>query len=170
MSRDHTIVVSHSGLVTITGGKWTTYRKMARDAVDNAAFVAKLEPRPCKTESLRLHGWIDQIHTGDHLNIYGSDAEFIRQLVKADPELGKPIHPGTSYLKAEVVWAVKEEMAMTVEDVLARRLRLLFLDARVALEAAPAVAHIMAGLLGKDLAWEEKQVSVFSAMAKSWLP
>jgi glycerol-3-phosphate dehydrogenase len=170
LSRDHTIVVSNSGLVTITGGKWTTYRKMAKDAVDNAAFVAKLEARPCQTDSLKLHGWIDKVDEKDPLLVYGSDAEKIRAMIRRDPMLGEKLHPDLPYCMAEVAWAVDEEMAMRLEDVLARRLRVLFLDARVALEIAPAVARFMAQRMQKDEGWVEAELAAFRETAKHYLP
>jgi glycerol-3-phosphate dehydrogenase len=170
LSRDHTIVVSNSGLVTITGGKWTTYRKMARDAVDNAAFVAKLEGRTCRTDELKLHGWIDTVDEKDPLLVYGSDAEKIRAMIRVDPVLGNKLHPDLPYCLAEVAWAVDEEMAMRLEDVLARRLRVLFLDARVALEIAPTVAGFMAGRLQKDEVWARSELSAFRETARHYLP
>lgn len=169
ISRDHTIVVSPSGLITIIGGKWTTYRKMAKDAVDNAVFVGKLTKRPCVTEDLRIHGWKETAEDQDLLSIYGSDADAIRGLALQEPALAAPIHGRSYYTKAEVVWAVRNEMAMTVEDVLARRLRLLFLDARAALESAPAVASLMARELGKGTAWEQSQVDEFASIASSYI-
>lgn len=170
LSRDHTIVVSPSGLVTITGGKWTTYRKMAKDAVDNAAFVGGLPSRPCATEELRLHGWTARAGDTDPLHAYGSDAAGIRALMEADPSLAGRLHPGFPFTEAEAVWACRHEMACTVEDVLARRLRLLFLDARAAMEAAPKVAAVMAREHGGDEAWEDRQVSDFVAVAQGYLP
>lgn len=165
LSRDHTIVVSASGLVSITGGKWTTYRKMAKDAVDNAAFVGKLGKRPCITEQLRLHGWVSNVDRQDLLVGYGADAEPIRELMKEDPLLAEQLHPGHPYTMAEVAWSFRHEMAMTVEDVLARRLRLLFLDARAAIEAAPKVEAMRARLLGGP-----SQLAAFLDLAKGYLP
>ena len=170
LSRDHTIVVSKSGLVTITGGKWTTYRKMARDAVDNAVFVGGLSPRPCITENLRIHGWTDRVDTADPLHTYGSDAQRIRGLMGDDPSLAQPLHPDFPFTRAEVVWACRHELAARVEDVLARRLRLLFLDARVAMEITRAVAEIMARELGRDKAWVEDEVESFLSLAEGYLP
>lgn len=169
ISRDHTIVVAPSGLITIIGGKWTTYRKMARDAVDNAAFVAKLSKRECVTEDLRIHGWRDKKDADASLAIYGADAEGIRALMQERPEWAAVIHPRAAFTFAEVVWAVREEMAMTVEDVLARRVRLLFLDAVAAMEAAPDVARLMAAELGRDEAWIQAQVSAFQELASGYL-
>ena len=170
LSRDHTIVASTSGLVTITGGKWTTYRKMARDAVDNAAFVAKLDARPCKTDELRMHGWQPGVSDEDPLRHYGSDAEQIRALIAAQPSLSARIHPRMPYVLAEIDWAVREEMAMRVEDVLARRLRMLFLDAQAAIESAEIVARRMAMALGKDEAWIQHELRDFRELADGYLP
>ncbi len=169
ISRDHTIVVAPSGLITIIGGKWTTYRKMAKDAVDNAAFVAKLTKRECVTENLRIHGWKDMKGAEETLAVYGADAQGIQALVLADPNWGKTIHPRSSFTMAEVIWAVREEMAMTLEDVLARRVRLLFLDAAAALEAAPAIARVMATELGRDQPWIDAQLHAFRELASGYL-
>jgi glycerol-3-phosphate dehydrogenase len=165
LSRDHTIVVATSGLVTITGGKWTTYRKMAKDAVDNAAFVGKLPVMPCVTDHLKIHGWTDAVDNNDPLHIYGSDVAGIRSLMAEDPSLTELLHPDFHFTKAEVVWACRHEMAMTVEDVLARRLRLLFLDARAAIEVAPVVAEILANEGNKLICLDE-----FLKTAKGYLP
>jgi glycerol-3-phosphate dehydrogenase len=169
ISRDHTIVVSPSGLITIIGGKWTTYRKMAKDAVENAAFVGKLSKRECVTEDLRIHGWKEPSNDDGSLSIYGSDAAYIRALMESDSSLKETIHPRSNYTKAEVIWAVRNEMAMTVEDVLARRLRLLFLDAVAAKESAQLVAEIMAAELGMDDLWVRKQVEAFNTVATGYI-
>ena len=170
LSRDHTTVVSPSGLVTITGGKWTTYRKMARDAVDNAVFIGGLSKRPCITEDLRIHGWTDRVEATDPLHMYGSDAEGIRGLMLEDPSLAECLHPDFPFTKAEVVWACRQEMACRVEDVLARRLRLLFLDARVSIEVSTEVALLMAGELGYSRDWVEREVYAFRSLAEGYLP
>ncbi|HLO81295.1 MAG TPA: glycerol-3-phosphate dehydrogenase/oxidase [Chitinophagaceae bacterium] len=169
ISRDHTIVVSTSGLITIIGGKWTTYRKMAMDAVQNAVFVGKLEKRPCVTEDLRIHGWIGEVNETDHLHIYGSDAAAIRAMMEKEPQLKEKLHPAYQFCAGEVVWAVRKEMAVTVEDVLARRVRLLFLDAGAALEIAPAVASIMAREMGRDQEWIDAQLKSFQELAAIYL-
>jgi glycerol-3-phosphate dehydrogenase len=169
-SRDHTILVSKSNLITITGGKWTTYRKMAKDAVNNAAFVAKLPVVKCRTRNLRLHGFASGTEYGSALSVYGSDAVYIKEMIESDPSLAKPVHSRHLYCLAEVVWAVEQEMAIGVEDVLARRSRMLFLDARAAMEAAPEVAAMMARMRGESKEWEHQQVRAFLELATGYLP
>ncbi len=168
-SRDHTILVSSSNLITITGGKWTTYRKMSKDAVNNAAFVAKLPIVKCATRKLRLHGYDENVQYGSAFSVYGSDAVHIRQMVLNNPSLGERIHPTFNYCKAELVWAVTNEMAMTVEDILARRSRMLFVDARAAIASAETVATLMAEQLGMDADWSQDQVKRFQEMAEQYL-
>jgi len=169
LSRDHTLMVSDSGLVTITGGKWTTYRKMAQDTIDQAAMVAGLNMKECVTENLRIHGWLKNVDKSDPLHPYGSDRVAIRKIISAQPELGEPLHERLPYLKAEVVWAVREEMAMTVEDVLSRRTRALLLDAKASVEMAPEVAALMAGENGHDKTWQEQQVAEYEKIAVSYI-
>jgi glycerol-3-phosphate dehydrogenase len=161
--------VADSGLVTITGGKWTTYRTMGKHAVDNAAFACKLKRQTCVTATLKIHGYIENMDSDDTLSVYGCDAEKIKQLINEQPALKEKIHTSLSYSKATIVWAVQHEMAMTVEDVLARRTRALFLDAKAAMEAAPAVASLMAATLQKDEEWQQQQVKEFTAMANKYL-
>jgi glycerol-3-phosphate dehydrogenase len=169
ISRDHTLLISDSGLVTITGGKWTTYRKMAQDTVDHAAVIAALPERPCPTESLRLHGWEAAGDRSASLSHYGADAAAIEALARATPDLARPLHPHLPYLGAEVVWAAREEMARTVEDVLARRTRALLLDARASMEAAPRVADLLASELGRDARWRDEEVAAYRALARGYL-
>ena len=170
ISRDHYLAVSESGLVTITGGKWTTYRKMAEDTVNQAMLVAGLEERECASKGLKIHGWLEQTDRLDPLRYYGADAVFIRNIVNAAPSLGEKLHPKLPYIKAEVVWAAREEMARTVEDFLARRSRALFLDARASIEMAPEVARLMAAELKRDGDWREAQVDGFEKLAAEYLP
>ncbi len=169
LSREHTIEVSAGGLVTVAGGKWTTYRRMAQDVVDHAACLADLEPRPCPTEHLDVHGWDEHADRHGDLAVYGSDAEDVLALATADPTLAERLHPRLPVVLAEVVWAAREEMARTVDDVLARRTRSLLLDARAAMEAAPRVAAILARELGRDGAWAEAEVSAFCANARGYV-
>ena len=169
ISRDHKLIVSESGLVTITGGKWTTYRKMAEETVNKVIRVGGLEKIECRTKQLSIHGSLGRLTAGGDLSIYGSDEAGIRSLVKENPEFGRPLADGFPFIKAEVIWSVRHEMARTVEDVLARRLRLLFLDARAAIRAAPEVARLMAPELVHGNEWIETQVSEFSALANNYL-
>lgn len=166
LSRGHTIEIDGSGLLTITGGKWTTYRSMAEDAVNQAMRVAGLGERGSTTAELRIHGFSEA--AAGELSVYGADAEGIRALIDENPELGDKIHPGLSYTAAEVVWAVRHEMAQTVEDVLARRTRALFLNARGAAEAAPEAAKIMAGELGETGEWAAREVAEFGKVAAGY--
>ncbi|MFT4604072.1 MAG: glycerol-3-phosphate dehydrogenase [Rhodothermales bacterium] len=170
ISRDHTVLVSPSGLVTLTGGKWTTYRKMGQDVVDQAALVAGLDERPCVTENLRIHGWIkhSEERSGE-LSEYGSDAPAINRLIEERPELGERLHPTLPYVGAEIVWAARHEMARSVEDALARRTRALLLGARAASEIAPRVAELMALELGRNSAWQAEEVRAFQALAQGYL-
>jgi glycerol-3-phosphate dehydrogenase len=169
ISRDHYLVVSESGLVTITGGKWTTYRKMAEDTVNQAMLVAGLDERECVTKKLRIHGWLKHFDSTDPLHYYGSDAIHLKKMIRTDPGLGEKLHPDLPYLRAEVVWAVQKEMARTVEDFLARRSRALVLDARAAMDMAPEVARIMARDLGYDDAWKTRQIDAFVKLAENYL-
>jgi len=150
-SREHVVEVATSGLVTITGGKWTTYRRMAEDAVDAAARSAALPAAPSQTATLALHGAIgDAEQLPDHLRVYGSDAAQLAELVRTDPSLGEPLHADLPYTGAEVVYAVRHEMARTVDDVLARRTRARFLDAAAARESTPRAAALIARELGRE--------------------
>lgn len=169
ISRSHKLVVSLSGLVTITGGKWTTYRKMAEDTVDKAQLIAGLEDRKCVTENMPIHGYVKKVDYNDHLYVYGSDRIKIMDLINKNPVLGEKLHENLPFLKVEVVWAVRNEMARTVEDVLARRVRALFLDARASIEMANDVAEIMAGELGYDKKWVDYQVNEYTRLAKEYL-
>src|SRR5690606_20748646 len=116
ISRDHKLIVSRSGLITITGGKWTTYRKMAEETVDKAIEVSALPPRTCRTKDLRIHGSETEQHPTGHWAIYGTDAPLIQALAQENPALTAQLHPRFEHLAAEVVWATRHEMARTVED------------------------------------------------------
>jgi glycerol-3-phosphate dehydrogenase len=168
ISRDYTVTVSASGLVTIAGGKWTTYRRMGAAAVDRASAVAGLAQRPSATESLALHG-ASKPASDEPFAHYGSDAPALNQLIAERPEWNLPIHPALPYLCGEVVWAARHEAARTVEDVLARRTRALILDARVARGAAPRVAAILAVELRRDIPWQTEQVRRFEDLARHYL-
>jgi glycerol-3-phosphate dehydrogenase len=170
LSRDHVIHIDRSGLVTISGGKWTTYRHMAEDCVDQAATLAQLPERPCVTHHLPIHGSHSEAKQLGWLAVYGTDAQKIRTLMETDPSLSQRLHPALPYVKAEVVWAARQEMARTVEDILARRTRALFLNARAALEMAPAVANLMAAELGWNETVRRQQLAAFREVASNYLP
>lgn len=210
ISREHWIRTSDSGLITVIGGKWTTYRQMGEDLINEAERCGGLPCRRSRTANLPLHGHPEnhslrrdrklmqtdrsgqqtpesgrtvsstqvmtdeRQHSGssmdDWLKIYGSDADAIRALGQQDPELSERLHPELPYIGAEVVWAARHEMARTVEDVLARRTRALFLDAAAAESAAPRVARLLAGELQKSVAWQEDQVTEFSRVVSGWRP
>ena len=169
LSRDHTIHIDPSGLLTIAGGKWTTYRHMAEDCVDHAATLARLPEKPCVTRNLNVHGFHRHAHGFGALAVYGSDALLIQDLIRADPSLATPLHPALPCCRAEVVWAARVEMARTVEDVLARRTRALFLNARAAVVMAPETARLLARELERDEAWQQEQVDAFRALAEGYI-
>lgn len=169
ISRSHKIIISENGLVTITGGKWTTYRDMAEDVINKAIVVGDLPKVKCKTKDLPIHGYQKEVDRSHFGYVYGSDYEQILALAKEEKEWAEKLHPQYDYIAAEVIWAIRKEMALTVEDILARRFRLLFLDARAAIDIAPKVASLMAKELEKDEAWENKQVEEFRAIAKDYL-
>jgi glycerol-3-phosphate dehydrogenase len=159
LSREHELVVSDSGLITLTGGKWTTYRRMGEDTIDLAVSEAGLPQRKSVTAGLHLHGW------SEGGGVYGSD----RTAVEAWPGARTKLHPDLPYTEAEVRWAVRFEQARTVEDVLARRLRALLLDAAASVIMAPRVAEIMAEELERDEKWQAAQVEIFTALAEGYL-
>jgi glycerol-3-phosphate dehydrogenase len=168
-SRDHTLHVADSSLVTITGGKWTTYRKMGEDTIDRAGVLAGLDERASVTSNLRLHGSQEDTDPSGDLRLYGTDAVAVRDLIWSQSGYDEPIHPNLTSRVGEVVWAARNEMARTVEDFLARRSRSLFLDARSSIDAAPMVARIMAEELGRDRNWEREQVRGYQELARGYL-
>jgi glycerol-3-phosphate dehydrogenase len=169
ISRSHKLIVSPSGMVTMIGGKWTTYRKMGEDAVDKALEVGGLKSAVSKTRNLAVHGSMKGSNWDDQLYFYGSDRDAVLALTNENPNWAEKLHPKYDYLQAQVIWAVRNEMAWTVEDVLARRIRLLFLDAKAAIEAAPVTARLMAKELNKDATWQEEQVNAFTKLAQAYL-
>jgi len=173
ISRDHVIHVDTSGLLTITGGKWTTYRHMAEDCVDHAITLGRLRDEACTTKNLKVHGYgesmRDSENGADPLAVYGADADEIKKLAKDRSELAERLHRDLPYIAAEVVWAARAEMARGVEDVLARRTRALFLNARAAVAMAEPVARLLAAELGLDGTWAVAQVAEFRALAKQYM-
>jgi glycerol-3-phosphate dehydrogenase len=170
ISRDHTILIAKSKLVTITGGKWTTYRRMGQDVIERTLELAGLRASKSISADLRLHGWTEELPpTGEWNRVYGADLPELDKLAAEDPRLGELLHPRLPFRKAEVVWAAQQEMARTVEDVLARRTRSLFLDARASIEAASETACLMASTLGRDERWQAEQVSAFMRVAQDYI-
>jgi glycerol-3-phosphate dehydrogenase len=169
LSRDHTIHIDKSGLLSIAGGKWTTYRNMAQDCVDQAATLADLPDKECVTRTLNIHGYSPNAASFGPLAFYGTDALAIRELVGKDPTLGQALDAELPYVAAEVVWAAREEMARSVEDILARRTRALFLNAKAAVRMAPRVAALLAQELGYDKTWQVDQVEKFNQVAQGYL-
>ena len=171
LSRDHSILVSPAGLITVTGGKWTTYRRMGQDTMDRASEFVPLSKRKSPTLEMKLHGWTDQPDpsASEWERVYGADLPLLRALSAAEPALNAPLHPRLPYKLRDVVWAARYEMSRSVEDVLARRTRALFLDARAAIEAAPAVASLLASELGKDEAWKTTTRADFIDFAAGYL-
>jgi len=178
LSRDHKVIVSGTGLVTITGGKWTTYRRMGEDAVNHAAEIGGLTAAPSRTLDLPLHGSDASVSAlmaessekaYDSETIYGSDRQALRAVCAERPELSDLLHPRLPYRKGEVLWAARFEMARTVEDVLARRTRSLFLDARAALETAPEVAALLGKELGRTVEFQQQDLQAFEGLANGYV-
>ena len=168
ISRNHKIIVSPSGLVTLTGGKWTTYRKMGEDTVNWFPKLAGVEIEPSTSWNIKIHGGGDVILNG-HWRSYGTDAIHILELIKSHPPYAKLLHPEYPYTVGEVVWAVRNEMAMKLDDILSRRLRMLILDPMAALEMAPKVAEVMAAELGEKQDWIEGELAGFRKIAKKYI-
>ncbi|WP_145854689.1 glycerol-3-phosphate dehydrogenase/oxidase [Pedobacter suwonensis] len=168
ISRDHKLIVSAKGLITITGGKWTTYRLMAEETVNLAIAHAGLKHKACVTQNLNIHGSTASSASG-HLAIYGSDRSKIETLIKQNPGLEKPLHPSFPFIEAEVVWSARNEMAETVEDILSRRLRVLFIDAQAAKDMAPRVAALLCKELAADENWKTEQIKTFNKLADGYL-
>ncbi len=170
LSRDHHISVTDSELITIAGGKWTTYRRMAEDVLEIAAHKAGLEEKDCITKTLHIHGHKKDVDFKASLYYYGSDEDQLRSLIKKDKSLAETIHPQLPFIKAEIIWSVQQEMCMTVEDFLSRRTRALLLDAKSSIESAQLVAQVMAGEMKKDNSWVKEQIDTFKSIAKNYLP
>lgn len=169
ISREHVLHISKNGLVTISGGKWTTYRKMAEDTIDQAAVLADVEPNPSVTEHLHIHGWHEHPEQFDDLAHYGSDAVAVQGLMRDRPELGEKLDDRLPIRAAQVVWGARHEMARTVEDVLCRRTRSILFDAKASIDIAPEVARLMAEERDLDAAWQQEQVDAFTELAEGYL-
>ncbi len=166
LSRDHVIHVDSSGLLTITGGKWTTYRHMAEDCVDHAITLGRLDDAACMTKNLHIHGYaaVPYENGPEHFSVYGSDSAAIAALAE-DASFAAQLDPDLPYIAAEAVWAARSEMARTVEDVLARRTRALFLNAQAACRMAEPVARLLGAELHRGDDWIAAEVARFHALA-----
>jgi glycerol-3-phosphate dehydrogenase len=170
ISRDHSVLVSGSGLISVLGGKWTTYRKMAEDVVNTAAIHAGLAFAECVTRELSIHGSKEDVEFSSPGYYYGSDNAGIQDMVHGDTSLSKLLHPDLPYTAADIIWAVRNEYCMTVEDALSRRTRALLLDAAAAINMAPEVARLMATEMKLNGEWQEEQIRSFSVLAQQYLP
>ncbi|MEX2586126.1 MAG: FAD-dependent oxidoreductase [Balneolaceae bacterium] len=170
ISRNHTLLTDPSGLITITGGKWTTYRKMAEETIDRAIRVGKLPPQKCKTADLPIHGWCHSPADDPHYRFYGSDEKFVRALAGSRQGWTEPLHPHLTCRPCDVAWAARNEMARTVDDVLSRRSRSLLLDVNAALNITPIVATILAEELGHGRSWIQQQIEEFQEIAGHYQP
>jgi glycerol-3-phosphate dehydrogenase len=168
VSRRHKITVSPSGLLTIIGGKWTTYRLMAEEAIDKAVKTGFLEKRRCKTSNLRLTN-SDEGFISSRLHIYGEGATEIKALINEKPESGIPINSALPYTTAEIIWICRNEMPVTIEDILARRTRALFLDARASLDMASVVAELMVDEFGYADEWKNEQIKAYVKLVQNYI-
>ncbi len=169
ISRKHKIIVSDSGLVSIIGGKWTTYREMGEDVIDKIAKKFNLPKKESVTEKLKIHGYKKDVDFTNPLYFYGSDIKEINKLIKENSNLKNCISEKLQIIQAQVVWAVRNECARNVEDFLARRTRALFLDAKESVRIAPIVAEIMANEFEYDDKWVTQQIENFNNLAKGYL-
>jgi glycerol-3-phosphate dehydrogenase len=169
ISRGHKILVSEGGLITLTGGKWTTYRKMGEDVIKKAASRSGLPPKMSKTSNLKIHGYEKEIDRKEPLHWYGSDLKNLKKMIEKEPDMGEVLSEELHIYKVQVIWAAREEMARTLEDCLSRRTRALQLDARESIRIAPRVAEILAEELGYNKTWEERQVKEYTQLASTYL-
>lgn len=172
ISRNHEVFVSPSGVVTIVGGKWTTYRKMAEDTMTHVMAVGGLEERGCVTESLKVHAALERddpaLPSHDPHRMYGADAPAVAAIAAADPSLALPLHADLPYTGAEIAFAARHEMALDLDDALSRRTRSILLDAEAAIDVAPKAAAIMAAELGRDQSWIDAEVAAFTELANGY--
>jgi glycerol-3-phosphate dehydrogenase len=168
VSRRHKITFTKSGLLSIIGGKWTSYRQMAEETIDKGIKAGVLEHRKCVTKNLSfLNGKITS--KPERLQIYGNQSNEIEKMIIQQTELGDLLDSALPYTKAEILWICRNEMPRAIEDILARRTRALFLDVRASVRIAPQVADIMANELGFDTAWKEKQIKEYNQLALNYL-
>ena len=168
ISRHHKVLISLSGLITLTGGKWTTYRKMGEDAVDKAILLAGLPERKSITENLMIHSYSKSTSLNDPNSVYGSDLQTMLDLADENPKYQGMLSEELQIRKVQLIWAVRYEMARTVEDFLARRTRALFLDAKESMAISKEVATMMADEMGYDDSWIKVQIEEFAKLARGY--
>ena len=167
VSRSHKIDISPSGLISVLGGKWTTYRKIAEDAIDTAISINKLKKKKCKTERVKLFGFKKNVDWSDPMHVYGSLKKQIESMgSKNDNEsLSNKFYISNNIIQ----WSIIHEMAVSLEDVLARRTRCVFLDSRESMRIAPIVAKKMAEVLEEDQNWIDMELKKFNKLIKNYM-
>jgi glycerol-3-phosphate dehydrogenase len=168
ISRHHKVLISLSGLITLTGGKWTTYRKMGEDAVDKAILLAGLPERKSITENLMVHSYSKSVSLNDPNSVYGSDLNAMNAVADEDQRYEGLLSEELKISRAQLIWSLREEMTRTVEDFLARRTRALFLDARESIKMAEEVAEVMALEMGYGDHWIKSQIASYTELAKGY--
>ena len=167
VSRSHKINIAPSGLISVLGGKWTTYRKIAEDAINAAISINRLKKKKCKTEKLKLVGYKKTVDWNDPMHVYGSQKKKVQSLggVDDNKSLSKKFHLTNNIIE----WSILHEMALTLEDVLARRTRCTFLNAKESKRIAPEVARKMAKVLEKDQNWIDEELKNFNKLIKNYI-
>ena len=168
VSRRHKITLSPSGLLSIVGGKWTSYRRMAEETIDRGIKAGILNPAKCKTKDFSFFK-PDGALKSERLRIYGRGAKEIEEMISDNPSLNRKVISEFPYTTAEIIWICRNEMPQTIEDILARRTRALFLNARASMDMAPEVARFMAEELGKDDKWQKKQIEDYRNLVRNYL-
>jgi glycerol-3-phosphate dehydrogenase len=168
VSRRHKITLSASGLLSIIGGKWTSYRRMAEETIDRAIKESILEKKKCITRNFSFYSNNTRLKS-ERLKIYGNQAREIEKMIADQPDLGEPIDKSLPYTKAEIVWICRNEVPRTIEDILARRTRSLFLDAVASKDAAPVVAEIMAKEFGFGKSWQDNEISKYNNLITNYI-
>ena len=167
VSRSHKIDISPSGLISVLGGKWTTYRKIAEDALNTAISINKLKKKKCKTERTKLFGFKRNVSWSDPMHVYGSMKKKVESLggVNDNKSLSKKFYVSNNIIE----WSIIHEMALTVEDILARRTRCVFLDSKESKRISPVVAQKMADVLGEDDKWIDAELKKFNKLIKNYI-
>jgi glycerol-3-phosphate dehydrogenase len=168
VSRRHKIILTSSGLLTIVGGKWTTYRMMAEETLNKAIKAGFLEKRKCITSDFKL-GSKSENNPGSRLHIYGNHALEIEKMIEDNPGSGEPLDPRLPYTRAELRWICRNEMAVTLEDLLARRTRALILNAMASADICGEAASLMADEMGLSTEWQAAQIKAYMETVKNYI-